>query len=460
MLTRREVLLATAGGWLGAARAAGDAAQTAAAELTALPGKKALIRRSFRPPNFETPLAELAAPFTRNDAFFVRYHLAVIPRVEAAAWRLRVGGASAQRPLSLSLRDLRSGFEQVSLAAVNQCAGNRRGLFAPRVPGVQWGHGAVGNAQWHGVRLRDVLQRAGVAADALEVVCDGADAPVLPATPDFVKSLPVERALDESTLIALDMNGAPLPHWNGAPARLVVPGWAGTYWMKHLVEIRIEPRAFEGFWMKAAYRVPTGAFPGARFASQENAETTPVTELTVNSLITSPVPGARLRRGARAQLTGKAWDGRAGIEAVEVSEDGGQSWRPAVLERDLGRFAWRGFRVNLDTIHPGARQLSVRARSRNGAQQPERLTPNPSGYHNNIVQNVDGEVVGGGAKLGDPPHSRRESWRWRSQERARSCMRSRARNRSGSRTAPGATSPPGAASSATASSTYRATRPR
>ncbi len=392
MLTRRELLLTGAGSWLGVAWA-GDEAPLGAAELTALPGKKPLIRRSFRPPNFETPLAELAAPFTRNDAFFVRYHLAVIPRVDAASWRLRVGGASAQRPLSLSLEDLSSGFERVSIAAVNQCAGNRRGLFTPRVPGVQWGSGALGNALWRGVRLRDVLQRAGVAADALEVVCDGADTPVLPATPDFLKSLPVERALDENTLIAFEMNGAPLPHWNGAPARLVVPGWAGTYWMKHLVEIRVEPRAFDGFWMKSAYRVPTGAFPGVRFASQENPDTTPVTELMVNSLITAPVAGARLKHGARAELAGKAWDGGAGIEAVEVSEDGAQSWRAATLQRDLGRFAWREFRFALDTTRTGPRQLSVRARSRDGARQPERLTPNPSGYHDNIVQSVSVEIV-------------------------------------------------------------------
>ena len=251
----------------------------------------------------------------------------------------------------------------------------------------------MGNARWRGVRLREVLQRAGVAADALEVVFGGADAPVLPATPAFVKSLPVERALDESTLVAFEMNGRPLPHWNGAPARLVVPGWVGTYWMKHLTSIRIEPRAFDGFWMKTAYRVPTGAFPGARFTSQETAETTPVTELLVNSLIVSPGSGARLSRGAHAELAGKAWDGGAGIEGVEVSVDGGQRWRDATLQRDLGRFAWREFRFVLDTSRAGRLDVAVRARSRNGAKQPDKLTPNPSGYHDNIVQAVSLEIA-------------------------------------------------------------------
>src|SRR2546423_2060147 len=161
MVTRRELLLGTAGGWLLQRVRAGEAAGSEAADtLTALAGKKPLIRRAFRPPNFETPLADLAAPFTRNDAFFVRYHLAVIPRVDPGTWRLQIAGASAQHPLTLSLRELRSGFEQVSVAAVNQCAGNRRGLFTPRVPGVQWGSGAMGNALWRGGRLGDGLDPA------------------------------------------------------------------------------------------------------------------------------------------------------------------------------------------------------------------------------------------------------------------------------------------------------------
>ena len=392
MVTRRDLLLGTAGGWLvGRVRAGEVAGSDVADALTALAGKKPLIRRAFRPPNFETPLEDLAPPFTRNDAFFVRYHLPVIPQVDPAAWRLQIAGA--QRPLTLSLKELKSGFEHVSVAAVNQCAGNRRGLFTPRVPGVQWGNGAMGNALWRGVRLRDVLHRAGVAHDALEVVFDGADSPLLPATPDFLKSLPVERALDENTLIAFQMNGQPLPHWNGAPARLIVPGWVGTYWVKHLTAIRIEPKAFDGFWMKAAYRVPTGAFPGSRFTTQENAETTPVTELMVNSLITSHVSGARLRRGERVELAGKAWDSGAGIEGVEVSADHGQSWRDATLQRDLGRFAWREFRFALDTSKAGPLEMVVRARSRGGAKQPDTLTPNPSGYHDNIVQTVSLEVV-------------------------------------------------------------------
>ena len=277
--------------------ASGTGAENAAATevLSALPGKRPLIRRAFLPPNYETPLVDLRPPFTRNEAFFVRYHLAVIPEIDARSWQLVVAGTSVQQPLTLSLQDLKRRFEPVTLAAVNQCSGNRRGLFSPRVPGVQWGNGAMGNARWTGVRLRDVLRQAGIAADALEVWFRGADSAVLPATPNFQKSLPMERALDENTLIAFAMNEAPLPHWNGAPARLVVPGWTGTYWMKHLTEIRVEPKPLDNFWMKSAYRLPTGAFPGARFVSQETPETTPITEILVNSLITSHVAGETLR---------------------------------------------------------------------------------------------------------------------------------------------------------------------
>ena len=362
-------------------------------ELLALPGKKPLIKRTFRPPNFETPLADLRRPYTANDAFFVRYHLALIPEVESKTWRLRVGGRSAQRQLELSLQELKQRFERVSITAINQCSGNRRGLFTPRAAGVQWSYGAMGNAKWTGVRLRDVLNRAGVSADALEVVLDGADRGLLPSTPDFLKSLPVERALDENTLIAFEMNGHPLPHWNGAPARLVVPGWTATYWVKHLTDIRIEPVAFDGFWMKSAYRIPTGAFPGARFASQETPETTPITEILVNSFVTSHVSGEQLARSRPARLEGWAWDGGSGISAVDVSIDAGNTWRPATLGDDLGRFAWRGFSVSLDTSSPGRIQLLVRATSRAGASQPAKLTPNPSGYHHNIVQSLELQVA-------------------------------------------------------------------
>lgn len=390
MITRREAVAGLAGTLLLGQRAVSAGEQDG---LIALPGKAPLLKRTFRPPNYETPPSELRHEFTPNDKFFVRYHLAHIPEVDPRSWRLRVGGESAGGAREWSLDELKRGFETVSVAAINQCSGNRRGLFTPRVPGVQWEHGAIGNAMWTGVRLRDVLNKAGVRGDALEVVFDGADAAQLPGTPDFVKSLPLDRALDENTLIAFEMNGRALPHWSGAPARLVVPGWTATYWIKHLTEIRIVPKAFDGFWMKTGYRVPTNAFPGARFASQERTDTTPITDILVNSLVTSHVSGARLPRGQRAEVRGWAWDNGAGIAGVEISQDAGQSWRPAVLDKDIGRYAWRGFRWSLDTANTGPQAISIRAASRNGTKQPEKLTPNPSGYHHTMIQTLRLEVV-------------------------------------------------------------------
>jgi DMSO/TMAO reductase YedYZ molybdopterin-dependent catalytic subunit len=396
MITRRRVVAGSTGALLLASVAgkrAFGAATTAAEPLIALPGKQPLIRRTFRPPNYETPLAQLRPQITANDTFFVRYHLASIPEADARTWRLRIGGASAQRTLELSLDELKRDFERVAVVAVNQCSGNRRGLFTPRAAGVQWSYGAMGNALWGGVRLRDVLDRVGVKGDALEVVFDGADQAALPGTPDFVKSLPVDRARDEHTLIAFEMNGEPLPHWHGAPARLVAAGWTATYWVKHLTSISVEPKAFDGFWMKSAYRIPTGVFPGARFASQENAATTPITEILINSLITSHVDGDRLQRGRPAELAGWAWDGGSGIGAVELSTDEGRSWRSMTLGEAPSSYSWRGFRAALDTSKSGPLRVAVRATGRNGATQPEKLTANPAGYHHNIIQTLTLEVA-------------------------------------------------------------------
>jgi DMSO/TMAO reductase YedYZ molybdopterin-dependent catalytic subunit len=200
-------------------------------ERYALPDKQPLIKRSFRPPNFETPVDQFTDVLTPNDRFFVRWHLASIPEIEAGAWRLRVANAdAASAPLELTLEQLKRDYEQVEIVAVCQCSGNRRGLSDPHVPGVQWGYGAMGNARWKGVRLRDLLAKAGVGTDAVEVAFDGADRGALDATPDFVKSIPIWKAMDENTLVAWEMNGSPLPHWNGAPARLIVPGWTSPYW--------------------------------------------------------------------------------------------------------------------------------------------------------------------------------------------------------------------------------------
>jgi len=238
------------------------------AVLDALPGKQPLIKLAYRPPNYETPVSYFSSPITANDAFFVRYHLADIPeQIDVPSWRLRVGGDAAANPFELTMVELQSGFEQVEITAVCQCSGNRRGLSDPHVPGVQWGLGAMGNAVWRGVRLKDVLAKAGLRKETVEVVLNGADGPVIDKTPDFVKSIPIWKALDENTIVAFRMNGQPLPHFNGFPARLVVPGWTATYWMKHLVSIEAAAKPFDGFWMKSAYRIPNGKFRSSSASS-------------------------------------------------------------------------------------------------------------------------------------------------------------------------------------------------
>jgi DMSO/TMAO reductase YedYZ molybdopterin-dependent catalytic subunit len=189
------------------------------------------------------------------------------------------------------------------------------------------------------------------------------------------------------------MNGQPLPHWNGAPARLVVPGWTATYWVKHLTSIRAEPKAFDGFWMKSAYRIPTGKFPGVRFTSQETEQTTPITQILINSLVTSHVNGDRIARGQAVEISGWAWDGGSGISTVEISLDEGRSWRETTLAEAPSNYSWRGFRAALDTSNAGPVRVLIRATGRDGARQPQQLTPNPSGYHHNIIQTLTLEVA-------------------------------------------------------------------
>jgi len=365
----------------------------ASQHLYALPGKLPLIKKTYRPPNFETPIEYLRTPITRNDAFFVRWHLAGIPEVAVKDWVLTVGGESAERERRFTMAQLRKEFQPEEITAVCLCSGNRRGLFEPHVPGVEWGVGAMGNAVWKGVRLKDVLATVGVKADALEVVFDGADHPAIDRTPDFVKSLPLEIALDKNTLIAFEMNGRPLPHMNGFPARLVVPGWTGTYWVKALVGIKVVSKPEGNFWMSTAYRLPRGKFRTPSFASQVGQANEPITTMVVNSLITSLSSGQKIRRGKTIVVKGLAWDGGSGIARVEVSIDGGATWQEAALGKELGRFSFRDFSWSTPATQTGTRLVMARATSRAGETQVEQLIHNPAGYHHNVIQRIPVEVV-------------------------------------------------------------------
>ncbi len=362
----------------------------AEATLAALPGKKKLIRLSDMPPNYETPVSYFTDTITPNDAFFVRYHLADIPEVTLSEWKLSIGGDAAEHPVQYDMAALKGGFEPVELVAVCQCSGNRRGLSQPHVQGVEWGYGAMGNARWKGVRLKDLLAKAGVKKEAIEVAFNGADGPVLDKTPDFIKSIPVWKALDENSIIAYEMNGQPLPHFNGFPARLIVPGWTATYWMKHVVTVSVLSKPQGGFWMNPAYRIPIGKFPIVdRFSSQETATNTPITEMVVNSLITNHQSGENVRKGQPVEVKGFAWDGGYGIGTVEVSVDGGRSWRDATLGQDLGRFSFRPWSYRFTPSRAGTYTVTAKATNRIGASQTLELNFNPAGYHNNVVQRVE-----------------------------------------------------------------------
>lgn len=363
------------------------------ATLESLPGKLPLIRKSFRPPNFETPISYFQQAFTPNNAFFVRYHVADIPQVNAEQWRLNIGGDAAGKAIELSLGDLKTQFEQVEINALCMCAGNRRGLFTPHVVGVQWGHGAMGNARWKGVRLKEVLARAEPQKNAVELGMNGADRAAMEQSPDYLKSIPMWKALDENTIIAYEMNGEPLPHWNGFPARVVVPGWTATYWMKHLSALNISSKPVEGFWMKPGYRIPKGKFPLVqRFVTQDTEANTPITEMVVNSLFTNLTDNAKFEVGAMTVARGVAWDGGYGLAMVEVSTDNGETWRRARLGADLGNFSWRQWNYPIQFDKPGKQVLMARATNRIGATQTFELIANPAGYHHNVVQRINIEV--------------------------------------------------------------------
>jgi DMSO/TMAO reductase YedYZ molybdopterin-dependent catalytic subunit len=362
--------------------------------LETLPGKQPLLKRSYRPPNYETPVPYFDALITPNERFFVRWHLMDVPEIDAEQWRLAVGGEGASQQLVLTLDQLKQEFEPAEIVAVCQCAGNRRGLSDPHVPGVQWGSGAMGNARWRGARLKDVLARAGLRPEAIEIAFDGADRPPLEATPDFLKSIPAWKALDENTLIAYEMNGAPLPHLNGFPARMVVPGWTATYWMKKVTSIQALNQPLKSFWMNTAYRIPKGKFPMVdRFVSQESETTTPITEMVVNSLITNITDGQRFAARVPIVVKGLAWDGGYGIRRVEVSIDDGNTWLAATLGNHLGRFSFLPWEFICKPPKKGSLTVMARASNALGSSQPYQLIFNGPGYHNNVIQKIVIEIV-------------------------------------------------------------------
>ena len=341
--------------------------------------KRGMILQRNRPPLLETPMAVFDKNvFTPNDRFFVRWHWADFPtRIDADAFALKVRGHVA-RPLSLSLARILA-LPRVEIAAVNQCSGNSRGFFVPRVPGAQWGHGAMGNARWMGVSLKSVLDLAGVKAGAVAVRFNGLDRPTAENGPDFSKSLAIDHARDGEVMLAFAMNGEPLPLMNGFPLRLVVPGWYSTYWIKMLDDIEVLTAPDDNFWMATAYRIPTTPFadvaPGAA-----GFPTEPIGRMVPRAWITNLAEGATLAFAPRIAVGGIAMGGDAGVAKVELSTDGGAHWTAATLGADEGRYSFRRFDATIAVPAPGPLAIMARCANADGATQPLAANWNPSGY--------------------------------------------------------------------------------
>jgi DMSO/TMAO reductase YedYZ molybdopterin-dependent catalytic subunit len=361
--------------------------------VTSFPQKGAMLLLRTRPPLLETPFEVFdQGVFTPNDRFYVRWHLANIPTtIDAGAFRLNVRG-HVREQLSLTLDDLVREFPPFEIAAVNQCSGNSRGFFNPRVPGGEWANGAMGNALWRGVRLKDVLDRAGVKAGALQVRFNGLDSAVVAQTPDFMKSLALDHARDGEVMIAYAMNGEPLPLLNGFPVRLVVPGWYATYWVKMLSDIEVLIATDDNFWTTKAYLIPDTPYANVD-PGQQGVRMIPINRMVPRSFFTNVQDGTLLKVGQTTTLRGIAFGGDAAVAKVYFSSDAGGRWKEARLDSDRGKYGFRRWEVSLRPSSPGLQRLMVKAQNTAGSVQPNRANWNGAGFMRNVIESVSVQAV-------------------------------------------------------------------
>ncbi len=357
--------------WLAGALA--TAALARAKEPVTIPGKRSMLVHNDQPEDLETSLDNFTSWLTPNDVFFVRQHLPR-PKIDANAYRVSLDGRVAKK-LELSLDELRK-MRQYTVPATLECTGNARGFFRPRVPGIQWGRGAIGNAEWSGPRLSDVLKLAGANVDSAYVNFNGADTGVA-KTPDFIRSLPMSKALHPATLLALNMNGAALPELNGFPLRLIVPGWDGTSWVKWVTTVSVVNEPNSGFFMNPAYRFPEHPVAPGAAANPEDLKV--IEGMPVKSFITSPSDQEKVSM-ASTVLRGIAWAGEERVTSVAVSTDGGSKWTEAELSPQSLPFAWRLWSLKWQPPRPGYYTILSRSTDSAGRVQPVVATWNPSGY--------------------------------------------------------------------------------
>jgi DMSO/TMAO reductase YedYZ molybdopterin-dependent catalytic subunit len=362
------------------------------------PQKAPLLLLTDRPVQLETPRHHFSTAFTPNEAFYVRWHLDGIPNnVDLKEWKLRIEG-NVDKAQAFSLPELMQKFKSVSIAAVNQCSGNSRSRLQPRVPGGQWGNGAMGNAMWTGVRLRELLDATGVKTGSLQVQFQGLETgsgPKTMASGRFMKSLDLTNPVLDECIVAYSMNGEPLPMLNGFPVRLIVPGYFATYWMKCLTWIRVLESADENFWMKPGYRVPDtprgNTTPDEVKAGKVNM--VPIERMPVRSFLISPDGASKIPAGMTVTLRGIAFSGYGRVTRVEISEDGGKNWSDAKLGEDHGPYSFRTWEAAWTPKSPGKHTVAVRATDEKGNVQPDEPVWNPGGYLWNRIEKQ--EIVAG-----------------------------------------------------------------
>ncbi len=381
MISRREFVLGASAA-LGIVGAVHPLHSWGAGESPAIPAKDGMIVRSLRFLDLEMPVEYANSLITPVEHFFVRNHMHEPSTVDPGEWRLIIGG-EVKKPLTLPLAGLTK-MEQHTVIDTLECAGNGRAFAVPHVPGVQWEKGAVGTARFSGPRLRDVLERAEVRPTGKHVMFRGLDE-VPGKVPAFIRSIPIEKATDGDTLLALHMNGAALTKHHGFPARALVPGWIGAASCKWLTEIKVLDKEFDGNFMSPGYRMPNQSVKPGEAVKVE--DTHPATALNVKSLIASPGDGAIVKSRA-VHVQGVAWAGEPDIAKVEVSTDSGATWQPAQLDKEQSHYAWRLWSYPWNAPKPGAYTIMSRATDSQGRMQPDSVQWNPSGYLINVVDRV------------------------------------------------------------------------